>query len=91
MNPKESLDVVEVKTIIDSLKYLEKQLPLAIRRWKKKIKTCDWAVTHMSKGVLKSLCENPSILHSEIFAPLYSFLNTYIANREGRIAFTGRI
>jgi len=87
---KESLDVTEVKVLIDNLQYLEQILPTAITRWKKQIKSCDWAMAHMSKGVLKSLCENPSILRREIFAPLYSFLNTYIANREGRMAFTGK-
>lgn len=91
MSQKEPLDVTEVKTIIDNLQYLEKTLPPAIHRWKKQLgNNCDLAMGHMSKGTLKRLCENPSILHREIFAPLYSFLNTYIANREGRIAFTGK-
>lgn len=77
-------DVVEVKTIIDSLKYLETQFPSAIQNWKNQIKTCDGAT-----GILKRLCENPNIVRTEIFGPLYQFLNTYIANREGKVAFTG--
>lgn len=83
-------DVVEIKLILDNLEYLEKQLPEAISRWRKKIKTCDWAVGYMSKQVLKSICKSPGKLGPTIFAPLYSFLNTYIALREKRLAYTGK-
>ena len=87
---EQQLDLTEVKTLIDNLQFLEKQLSGAITNWKRDVKTCDWAIAHMSKGVLKRLCESPGILRGEIFGPLYSFLNTYIANREGRVAFTGK-
>ena len=84
------LDIIEVKELIDNLDFLEKQISGAIPKWKQDIKSCDMAIAHMSKGVLKQLCQSPTSLHSKIFNPLYSFLNTYIANREGRIAFTGK-
>lgn len=80
-------DVAEVKTIIDSLKFIETKLPIAITGWKTHIKSCNWATENK---VIKKVCENPASYHQEIFAPLYSFLNTYLANREGRIAFTGK-
>nr|QBK91416.1 MAG: hypothetical protein LCPAC302_00360 [Pithovirus LCPAC302] len=83
-------DVEEVKLLIDNLQFIEKQLPRAIGNWKNKIKSCDWAVIGDNiDGILKSICQNPVTI-GKIFAPLYSFLNNYIANREGRIAFTGR-
>lgn len=82
------MDVTEVKTLIDNLQFLEKALSGAIVNWKKQIKTCDLATSYMSKGILKNICENPSALRNEVFGPLYSFLNTYISHREGKIAFT---
>ena len=83
------MDVTEIELILDNLEYLEKQLYGAISRWKKNIKTCDWAVDYMSKGVLKGICKNQIEL-KEIFGPLYSFLRTYIAIRNKRIAYTGK-
>lgn len=79
--------VTEIKTLIDNLQFLEKALPTAINNWKKQIKTCDWAV---GSSVLKKICENPGTLHNEVFVPLYSFLNNYILNREGKLAFTSQ-
>lgn len=83
-------DITEVKSLLDNLKYIEGVLPSAINNWRNEIKTCDWAVTYQSQGVLKSLCERPGTLSRDIFTPLYSFLNGYIANREGRQAFSGK-
>lgn len=83
---KKGSDVIEVKVIIDSLQFLEKQLPGAIYKWKEDIKTCNI----LANADLKIICENPTTLSTEIFPPLYSFLNTYIANREGRLAFTAK-
>lgn len=80
-------DVTEVKTIIDSLRFIEGEMPKAITGWKQHIKSCNWAIENK---VIKRVCESPASYHQEIFAPLYSFLNTYLANREGRVAFTSK-
>jgi len=81
-------DVTEVKTLIDNLQFLEKQLPNAVSNWKGDIKSCDLVGARPLENILKRVCENPRVLHDEVFGPLYSFLNTYLGNREGRIAFT---
>lgn len=82
-------DVTEVKTLLDNLQFLEKQMPNAILNWKKDIKRCDLVSARPTENILKRVCENPRILNTEVFGPLYSFLNTYINNREGKIALTG--
>ena len=84
------MDIAEIKLIIDNLEFLEKEFPIAIKRWKNNINNCDWARRHLSRGILRSLCENPSILKERIFSPVYRFLNTYLAIREKRVAYTGK-
>lgn len=82
-------DVTEVKTLLDNLQFLEKQLSNAISNWKKNIKSCDLVIQHPKENILKQVCENPKILNTGVFGSLYSFLNTYINIREGKIALTG--
>ena len=83
-------DVNEVKKILENLQYLEKILPSAIKRWSEANKVsganCEWVF-----GILNKLCENPTVLQSNIFGPLYVFLLDYIDNREGRKALTGSV
>lgn len=84
-------DVTEVKVLLNNLQTLEKKLPGAIQRWKQDIKSCNSAIAFMrdESALLKDLCERPGTFGTNIFGPIYSFLNAYIANREGRMAFTG--
>ena len=83
-------DLIEIKLIINNLEFLEKELPIAIGRWKNHIKNCDWARIHLSRGILRALCENPKILHEQIFAPVYTFLRVYMGIRDKSIAYAGK-
>ena len=92
MNPPTNPDITEIKVLLSDLQSLEAKLPGAIQRWKQDIGTCNSVAAFMrdESQALRNLCDRPGNLNQNIFAPIYSFLNAYIANREGRIAFTAQ-
>lgn len=72
-------EVTEVKKLISDLQLIEQYLPQAISNWRP---NCIGA----SNVLLRAVCRNPGIIKTQIFSPLYTFLNTYVDNREGKIA-----
>lgn len=88
----------EIGSLIDNIKYIEKQVPSILVAWKKERKRlyrrgCDEALTYYTgkphrKNVIRRLCEEPTKYERLFFTPLYNWLEKYQKNRSGQLAFT---
>lgn len=78
-------DIKEVKEIKEYLVWIKAEMSKAINRWIENVGNCKYAMSHMSSGILRNLCENPRQLNPKILDPLIKWLDNYMLNREGKL------
>lgn len=83
-----STNLANLKKLRAKLELVEKRFPTGAQWWKYKSK-CDFKPVDVQEVLSKKVCENPNILKSYVFDPLYKWLGEYQKLLEGKMAYTG--